>query len=144
MATVDEVDQIRIALMEHAAEFFSGVRDPRELYARFVLCFNTMREEMMVANNEGRVTPAMAEAWSWYSIAVPAMLNVIFKDPKWGTRELEQQLNDAFVKVLRESATTQVRKPTEAEPPKPRTAIEIGAGAYHQPEFDPNKKATEH
>lgn len=142
MATVDEVDQIRVALMEHAAQFFHDVRTPPEVYARFVLCFNTMREEMVLANQERRVTPSMAEAWSWYSIAVPAMLNVIFKDPKWGTRELEQQLNDAFVKILRESSTTTLQKP--AEPAPARTAIEIGPGAYHQPEYDPTKKVTEH
>lgn len=137
MATVDEVDQIRVALMEHAAAFFHDVRTPPEIYARFVLCFNTLREEIIKARDDGRVTPSMAEAWSWYSIAVPAMLGVIFRDPKWGTRELEQELNDAFVKILRESSTTTISKP---DAPAPRS----GSAIYAQPEIDPAKKLTEH
>lgn len=113
MAHVDDVDQIRTALMEYAASFFHGVRGPDEVYARFVMAFNGMREEMIALNNAGNVTPGLAEAWSWYSIVVPAMLRVIFSKgglpPKWGTRELEQQLNDAFVEQLRGSTTTSVK-----------------------------------
>lgn len=112
MATVDDVDKIRTALMEYAASFFHNVRGPDELYARFVLAFNGMSEEMKALNDAGRVTPGLAEAWSWYSIVVPAMLRVIFSKggipPKWGTRELEQQLNDAFIEQLRGSKTTSV------------------------------------
>lgn len=112
MATVDEVDKIRTALMEYAGSFFHGVRGPDEVYARFVMAFNAMRDEMIELNNQGKVTPGLAEAWSWYSIVVPAMLRVIFSKggnpPKWGTRELEQQLNDAFIEQLRGSKTTSV------------------------------------
>jgi hypothetical protein len=140
MATVDEVDQIRVALMEHAAQFFHDVRTPPELYTRFVLCFNSLREEIIKARDDGRVTPSMAEAWSWYSLAVPAMLSVIFRNPKWGTRELEQELNDTFVKFLRESSTTTISKP--AEPAAPSLSIETPG--YRQPPHDPNKKVTEH
>lgn len=137
MATVDEVDQIRVALMEHAAAFFHDVRTPPEVYARFVLCFNTLRDEMVLANKEGRVSSSMAEAWSWYSLAVPTMLSVIFKDPKWGVRELEQQLNDTFVDLLRKSATTKVNLPPD---PAPRP----GSAIYTQPQFDPAKTESEH
>jgi hypothetical protein len=137
MATVDEVDQIRVALMEHAAKFFADVRTPEDLYTRLKLCFNTMREEMAIANTEGRVTPGMAEAWSWYSLAVPSILSVIFQDPKFGTRQLEVDLNDAFVRALRSSSTTAINKP--AEP-----TVRAGSAIYAQPEIDPGKKLVQH
>lgn len=137
MATVDEVDQIRVALMEHATSFFHEVRTPEDVYTRFKLCFNTMQDEMAIANKEGRVTPSMAEAWSWYSLAVPAMLSVIFQDPKFGTRQLEVDLNDAFVRGLRRSSTQTINKPAE---PTPRP----GSAIYAQPEIDPNKKLVQH
>lgn len=118
MPHVDDVDRVRDALMKYAAEFFRDVRSPNDVYQRFGLAFKQLQKEFVAAAERGEISPAMAEVWTWYSNVVPAMLSVMFlRGPKWNTRELELQLNDAFVESLRRAATAPIRRGSAIETP---------------------------
>lgn len=127
MTNVNDLDKMITALMEYGQSFFHGCRTKTEVYGRFVLAFNQLAKGMEAQRAAGTLEPALAEAWSWYSIAMPAMVKVMWLgDPKFGTRELEQQLNDAFVESLRKSKTTTLRpEPATPAPAPPRSVIDV-------------------
>lgn len=137
MANVDDLDKQRAALLEYGLTFFHKVRSRKELYSRFGLCFNQLQGEMIDLARQGLITPAAAEAWSWYSVAVPAMLKVAFlEEPKWDTRELELQLQEALRKALRRTTTVEITKPGSAiEPAPPEVDVDLPetAGAVLPP-----------
>jgi hypothetical protein len=123
VSNVDDTDKIREALIGYAREFFHECRTSEDLYGRLVISFNTLSTEIIELNKRGRVHPELAEAWSWYSIAVPTMIKIALRGtPAYGTRELEQQLVDGFIAALKASTTTTIVKPG---PPPPAPGIFI-------------------
>jgi hypothetical protein len=112
MTHVNDLDKMLSALMEYAARFFHEVRTREDVYARFVMAFNQLAATIEQHRADGRMTPELAEAWSWFSTVMPALAKVaILAEPPWGTRELEQRLNDAYTASLRRSKTVDLKPP---------------------------------
>lgn len=119
MTHVDDDDSNRKALLEYADNFFHDVRTPQDLFDRVVLVFGQFSAEMVDLAERGVLTPDNAAAWSWFSCVFPAIARVLLKgEPKWGTRELELQMQQAFRKVLAGSKSTPIRPAIETPPPE--------------------------
>lgn len=125
---VDDEDEGRRALMEHAQVFFGGARTKNDVFMRVVHCFEAFKIQVTGMAERGVLTSEDAAAWSWFSVAMPAMMLLVFKgEPKWDTRELEVQLNEQFLKGLRRARAMGIKHPEEPGPEQPIALPGLGA-----------------